>query len=116
MKKIIFFSCIAVGLIANEGKQLYTKYGCYGCHGVEAKGTDIYPKLANLPTRYIQKRLFAFKKGQVNSNRANIMKPFAKPLTKKEIEKLADFLHSLKSENSDDGYYEEYDPGDSSSS
>ncbi len=116
MFKIIFLLFIMISLSANEGQQLYTKYGCYGCHGVDAKGSNIYPKLANLPASYIEKRLFAFKKGKVNSNRANIMKPFAKSLSKKEIEKLADFLHSLKVKQDDTGYYEEYSPGDSSSS
>jgi len=116
MKSIIVFSLATVVLVADNGKSLYTKYGCYGCHGVDAKGSDIYPKLANLPMSYIEKKLNAYKKGKVNTNRANIMKPFAKKLTKKDIEALAEFLNNLKKDDHDDSYYEEYDPGDSSSS
>ena len=115
MKSFYLTALFATFLSANDGKILYTKHGCYGCHGTNAEGSDIYPKLANLPINYIEKRLNSYKNGKINSNRANIMKPFAKKLTKKEIEALAEFLNSIKKDE-DEGYYQEYDPGDSSSS
>ena len=116
MIKLLSLCSFSLLLVASEGNNLYTKYGCYGCHGIDAKGVGDYPKLANLPTSYIEKKLLEYKNGKVNSNRANIMKPFAKKLSKKDIEILAKYLHNLKNDSNEDRYYEEYDPGDSSSS
>ncbi len=115
MKKVSIIFIFLSFLSAEDGKTLYMKYGCYGCHGIDAKGIGDYPKLANLPASYIEKKLNEYKKGKINSNRANIMKPFAKKLSKKDIKKLSKFLQDLKDEK-ENKYYQEYDPGDSSSS
>ena len=115
MKKFLIMMIFVSSLIAGDGKILYSKYGCYGCHGSDASGTGDYPKLAHLPTSYIEKRLTAYKKGLINSNRANIMKAFAKKLSKKEIHSLAEYLHSLKV-SKDDEYEPEFITGDSAGS
>ncbi len=113
MRKTLLLTLLITSIFSQEdGKILFTKYGCYGCHGTNAEGSSTYPKLANLPISYIEKKLWEYKEEKVNSNRADIMKPFAKPLTKKEIEALAEFLHNIKNEN-EEKYYQEFETGSS---
>ena len=115
MKRFVLVALVAASLSGDDGKALYSKYGCYGCHGTNAEGTSTFPKLARLPSSYIEKRLLSYKEGKINSNRANIMKPYAKKLTKKEIQKLAEYLHNIKTDD-EDRYYQEYEVGDSAGS
>ncbi len=113
MKKTLLLTLFITSLFSKEsGKVLFMKYGCYGCHGIDAQGTGGYPKLANLPESYIEKKLWEYKLQKVKSKRADIMKPFAEPLTKKEIEALAKFLHEIKTDTQEK-YYEEFETGSS---
>ena len=108
MKWIILL--FALCLFAHEGDQLYTKHGCYGCRGIDAKGGNGFPPLANKPKGYLVDRLKKYRSGSITSNRSDMMKPYAKNLSDKEIETIADYLAKLKS--SDTNYYEEYDLSD----
>ncbi|NPA64931.1 MAG: c-type cytochrome [Epsilonproteobacteria bacterium] len=108
MKRLILF--LALALFAHEGEKLYSKYGCYGCHGIDAKGGNGFPPLANKPKGYLIDRLQKYRLGTITSNRSDMMKPYAKNLSDKEIETIADYLANLKS--SDSKYYEEYDLSD----
>lgn len=102
----------------NLGEQLYNKNGCYGCHGSNAAGGNGFPKLAGRPEAFLKKRLLGYKNGTIHSNRANMMVPFAKKLSDKEIEAIAHYLstlHTNKSTN-EERYYEEFVVGDSSGS
>ena len=123
MRVLIGVLMIAALLFANDtnssiGEKLYTKHGCYGCHGINAEGTNNFPKLAGKSAYYIKKRLHGYKEDKINSNRANMMKPFAKALSDKEIEILANYLKNLgkKKRENEERYYEDYVVGDSSGS
>ncbi len=113
---LIFLIAGAISVVcAAEGEVLYMKYGCYGCHGAKAEGSASFPKLANKPRSYLIKKLQDYKKGTIHSNRADIMQPFAKKLSYKEIEAIADYLANIK-ENHEERYYQEFEVGDSSGS
>ena len=123
MKKMWAILAILVCFIAadtNEsvGAKLYTKHGCYGCHGINAKGTNNFPKLAGKSKSYLKKRLLGYKNGNLHSNRANMMAPFAKALSDKEIEEIASFLHSLGKKKlfDEERYFQDYEIGTSSGS
>jgi len=118
MKKIfIILSLLPLFSFADSGEKLYTKLGCYGCHGANAEGGNGFPKLAGKSSSYLIKKLQGYKYEKINSNRADMMKPFAKNLSKKEIELLAKYLESLKNQKIDEEkYYEEFIIGDSSGS
>ncbi|WP_281951203.1 c-type cytochrome [Nitrosophilus kaiyonis] len=118
MKKIfIVLFLLSLFSYADLGEKLYTKHGCYGCHGSNAQGGNGFPKLAGKSSSYLIKKLQGYKYEKINSNRADMMKPFAKNLSQKEIELLAKYLESLKNKKSDEErYYEEFIIGDSSGS
>ena len=102
----------------SEGAKIYTKHGCYGCHGIDAEGIAPYPKLAGKSAYYIRKRLQDYKKGTIHSGHADIMRPFAQSLSDQEIDILADYLEHLgqKKRSNEERYYQEYEVGDSSGS
>ncbi len=108
MRWAIFLTALA--LFGSDGQQLYTKLGCYGCHGIDAKGGNGFPPLANKPKGYLVDRLKKYRSGSITSNRSDMMKPYAKGLSDKEIEAIADYLANLKTTNN--SYYEEYDLSD----
>ena len=122
MKNLVFCTLLFSFLIAADsnttGEQLYTKNGCYGCHGSNAQGGNGFPKLAGKPEDFLQKRLFGYKNGTIHSNRANMMQPFAKRLSNEEIKKIAHFLSSLSQKKlfDEERYFEDYVVGDSSGS
>ncbi len=124
MKKIIIgiFALVLLAqaeeMLFTKGQMIYNKYGCYGCHGSNAEGNGDYPRLASKKKAYLIKRLKGYRDGTITSNRANIMRPYAKKLSDKDIEALAEFLSKkiYMNEQPDEKYYEEFLVGDSSGS
>ncbi len=110
------FSGVDTQIKTKNGKLIYMKNGCYGCHGVDAKGDKDYPSLAGKSKSYLIEKLKLYKEEKINSNRSNIMKPFAKTLSKKEIENLADFLSKINKKAKTKYYYHDYETGDSAGS
>ncbi|UOD31367.1 cytochrome c [Massilia violaceinigra] len=95
----VSLSATAGGNIAN-GEALVKKYNCASCHGADfTKSTDpSYPKLAGQHAEYLKHALIAYKRGEGPNGRNNaIMGGFAKPLSNKEIDDIAAYLHSLPS-------------------
>ncbi|MRJ02679.1 MAG: c-type cytochrome [Epsilonproteobacteria bacterium] len=96
------------GVKEGEGKRLFTQLGCYGCHGVGGVGTNDFPRLAGKPKGYLIDRLREYREEKRVSARAQMMAPFAKNLTDREIEAIADYLSTSSSEDLE-RYDEEYD-------
>lgn len=107
MKKLIIalacfasFNAVAGGNVAN-GEALAKKYNCAACHGADFnKPVDpSYPKLAGQHADYLVHALTAYKRGDAPNGRGNaIMVGQAKPLSNKDIQDLAAYLHSLPGE------------------
>ncbi len=105
MKKLITaLFCSAVSLSAfaggdiDAGKALTDKYSCFACHGKDFNSPidPSYPKLAGQHKDYLVHALTAYKRGDGANGRNNaIMTGQVKPLTNKDIEDLAAYLHSL---------------------
>ncbi|BCD68424.1 c-type cytochrome [Nitratiruptor sp. YY09-18] len=121
MKKFILIGIITASFLYAQnnldGAALFSKYGCYGCHGVNAQGMGDYPPLAGKPEAYLKNRLLEYKKGTIHSNRAGTMQPFAQKLSTEEIEAIAKYLSTLyKDHESSERYFQEFEIGDSSGS
>jgi len=119
--KAVVFLFLSIIVFADSkpklnGKSIYTKNGCYGCHGSDAKGGLTYPRLANQNKAYLIKKLKEYKKGNINSNRALMMKPYAKKLSLQEIEALGEYLSKMPKEKNEKRYYQEFEVGDSAGS
>ncbi len=110
MKRVFLFMIFIALIYASQGEKLYNKHGCYGCHGIDGAGTNGFPKLSYKSKVYLVNRLLGYKEERINSNRADMMKPYAKALTKKEIEEIATYLSSPK--KAKEYYEEEYDLSD----
>ncbi len=112
----VFFIISNIALLAEnslvEGEKLYTKKGCYGCHGINAEGANDFPKLSGKDENYLIKRLKAYRNEEINSNRADMMKPFAKKLSDAEIKAISKYLSSLGESKKEEYYEEEYDLSD----
>jgi cytochrome c553 len=82
--------------------ELLTKGGCAGCHGANfSKPMDpSYPKLAGQHRDYLYIALKSYQEqGHSTWGRANaIMSGMAKPYTRAELKKIADYLGSLPGE------------------
>ena len=75
-----------------------TKAGtCAACHGLDGNPTDPqYPRLAGQPERYIAQQLQLFKHDKRNEGMAEVMKPFAKPLTAQDMRDLGAYFATQK--------------------
>jgi len=93
----VSFSALAGGNIDN-GKALTEKYSCAACHGKDFNSPidPSYPKLAGQHRDYLVHALTTYKRGDAPNGRSNaIMTGQVKPLTNKDIEDIAAYLHSL---------------------
>jgi len=96
MKQLfIFFTLFALFSSADnykDGETLYFQKGCNSCHGITGAGMNTYPKLSNMPKEYLIKKLLHYKNDVIKRMQANLMIPFAKPLSQKDIELISYFL------------------------
>lgn len=91
-------SAFAAGDIA-AGKAAAEKANCFSCHGKDYN-TPIdpsYPKLAGQHQDYLEHAMIAYQRGAKGPNgRSNaIMEGQVKPLSKKDIQNISAYLHSL---------------------
>ncbi len=84
--------------VAN-GRALVEKYNCASCHGKDYNSPidPGYPKLAGQHADYLKHALTAYRRGDTAMNGRNnaIMSGQAKPLTDRDINDIAAYLHSL---------------------
>jgi len=85
-----------------QGKQIFEKGvlkadvpACSSCHGAEAAGNSIFPRLAGQTPQYLLSQLRYFKSGARNDTRADIMKPIASHLTEAQMNAVAHYLSTL---------------------
>ncbi|TAK39039.1 MAG: c-type cytochrome [Lysobacteraceae bacterium] len=76
-----------------DAKAGATKAGaCAACHGMDGNPpTDMYPRLAGMPERYIAQQLALFKGEQRNTGMAMVMIPMAKPLSAQDMRDIGAF-------------------------
>lgn len=83
------------------GKAAAEKANCAACHGKDYNTPvdPAYPKLAGQHQDYLEHALIAYQRGGDGPNGRNnaIMGGQAKPLSKKDIQNIAAYLHSLPS-------------------
>ena len=86
--------------VRNEaGRQLFLKYGCPGCHGVDGKGrpanNSIFPVIGGQHKDYLVKQLHDFRTGQRDTDMSGTMSELGKLMTDAEIEAVSDYLSGL---------------------
>ena len=91
----------ASNLSYEKGRDLYFQKGCANCHGTEAEGNSYYPKLANRPKNHILKKLAAFKNGEADNQKQEIMFTFARSLNEEDMQNLATYLSEFQADTSD---------------
>jgi len=84
----------------NRGEMLFFSKVCNGCHGVNAEGGGVNPKLANKKRAYLIDRLKYFKKGRVKTQKQEMMVQFIRTFSSQDIEDMATFLSEHKASES----------------
>jgi len=113
MQTFFFFFLLSfMPLFANDTamEELYMKNGCNSCHGIYAEGIGATPRLQGKKKEVLIRRLNDLKKGKTRTAFGTIMISFAKTLTDEQIETMASYLSTLKTEQTEERYDPEYDP------
>ncbi|NOQ29715.1 MAG: c-type cytochrome [Helicobacteraceae bacterium] len=118
MRFILAFILLFISANADlykQGEKLYFEKGCNGCHGINAQGLNKYPYLANRAKGFLTYKLNLYKNGDISSQQALLMTPFAENLNESQIDALTTFLNKFinKSEGEayDDSFSTEGDGG-----
>lgn len=87
---------------ANEGRAIFLNGvlkadvpACASCHGPQADGNGIFPRLAGQNAQYLLAQLRYFRSGVRNDKNADIMKQVALHLTDSQMNAVANYLSSL---------------------
>lgn len=102
MKQFALLMLVVIGLSAandssyNRGEMIFFSKGCSSCHGADAEGSGMYPKLAGKEEDYIIKKLKNFRAGKTTSTSQDMMAQFAQKLSDKNIQDLAHFFFKHK--------------------
>jgi cytochrome c553 len=94
MRRIVLTGLAALAVWAGEsaGEKLYMAKGCYGCHGVSGEGIGGYPALACRPESELMRKLENLRRGIGHSDKRDMMIPFARALTPRQMEQITKFL------------------------
>ena len=83
-------------VVNEDGRKLFLKYGCVGCHGVDGKGgpanNSIFPVIGGQHKDYLVKQLHDFRTGARDTDMSGTMSDLGKILTDAEIEAVSDYL------------------------
>jgi len=74
------------------GEKVYMSKGCYGCHGTRGEGIGDYPVLAGRSEEDLMDKLRLLRQGEGHTAKRQLMIPFAKGLTEKEMAAVTAFL------------------------
>jgi len=80
----------------NRGEMLFFSNACNGCHGAEAEGGGIYPRLAQKKKNYLVNKLKYFRRGRVSTQNQEMMVQFVLKFSDKNIDDIATFLSEHK--------------------
>jgi cytochrome c553 len=90
------------GSQTEAGKALYTsgnlKEGvaaCASCHGAQAVGNTIFPRLAGQNAQYLKAQLLYFRSGVRNDKNAELMKNVASHMSDDEMAAVSEYLSTL---------------------
>ena len=102
--------------IKEDATTLYFKNACNSCHGIYGEGSGSSPRLQGKKEDLLLKRLKNLQKGKTRTGFGGIMVSFAKSLDENQTIEMAKYLSTLKKNEDDERYDEEFDPhGDGSS-
>ncbi|MFA6192135.1 MAG: c-type cytochrome [Sulfurimonas sp.] len=80
------------------GKSLYMERGCYSCHGNNAEGMHVYPKLSNRAKGFLTYKLKRFRDKISDNQQQEMMIAFAIGLSDEDIDNLTTFLYEFVEE------------------
>ena len=108
MGKIVWTALVLTAvLFGSEGEGIYMAKGCYGCHGTGGEGVNNYPRLACRPQAELLERLKALRQGMGHTPEQDLMIPFAKDLSEKEMQEVTRYLSQKCGESEEERIPEE---------
>jgi putative heme-binding domain-containing protein len=96
----VFVLATANAAFANEGQDIFRRYGCMACHAVGGAGGKVGPALDKIGAKgeaYIREKIVNPSKTPVAGYPANVMpSDYGKRMKPEEIDKLTKWLGALK--------------------
>ncbi len=114
-KKSVLILLLGVAFANESMQQLYMKNGCSSCHGIYAEGIGVTPRLQGRKKEVLVRRLKDLKAGKTRSAFGTVMISFAQSLTDEEVEKMAEYLSTLRKTEPEERYELAPDEDDGSS-
>jgi cytochrome c553 len=90
------------------GKSLYMQNGCYSCHGTNAEGVHVYPRLANRAKGFLAYKLKRFRSKLSDNQQQEMMIAFAIGLSDDDIENITTYLYEFVEEKNKNKYDDSY--------
>jgi len=119
IKKILLI--LPLTLLANDrnvtklGEMLYIENSCGSCHGMNAQGIGVTPRLQGKKEEFLTRRLKELKKGKTKTSFGGIMVSFAKALDENQTQIMAKYLSLMPKREVKEEYEEEYENSSSGS-
>jgi cytochrome c len=84
----------AADTVSLDGEALYRKHKCPICHGIKGSVSvrDGYPVLAGQNKIYLLNQTIDIRDGVRDNGQTRLMRPMVLKLSRREIEKIADYL------------------------
>ena len=99
-----------------DAATLYLSNACNSCHGMYGEGIGSSPRLQGQKEYVLLKRLKALKNGKARTAFGGVMVSFAQALDENQTIEMAKYLSTLKPNEDEERYDEEYDPNSDGSS
>lgn len=87
-----------------KGEKIYKQKGCGSCHGVRLEGMHRYPYLANRAKGFLIYKLKRFRSRKADNQQQEMMIPFAKDLSDKDIEALGTYMNEYVDKSAEKSY------------
>ncbi|MFA6196500.1 MAG: c-type cytochrome [Sulfurimonas sp.] len=97
------------------GKVLYMEKECYSCHGNNAEGMHVYPKLSNRAKGFLSYKLKRFRDKISDNQQQEMMIAFAVGLSDADIDNLTTYLFDFVEEKNKIKYDDSNHLGDGGS-
>jgi len=101
--------------ITKLGETLYIQNSCGSCHGMNAEGVGVTPRLQGKKEEYLLRRFKELKKGKTKTAFGGVMVSFAKSLDENQTKIISKYLSIMPKREVKEEYEDDYENSSSGS-